>query len=99
MQYQQAHSRKHALMHACDDFVGDIFMSRMSPPGEDVGLIENGCCQAVLGLVQCCGPHGGRSSQTRADSLRHDVMNPLGINLTHGVMFAFMNEFVPDGDA
>ena len=97
MEYNQAHSIPHALLHARYNFVGDLVMRHVSPPDKYVGILEYFPGKTVFRLVKGCGAY--LYIFLFAQGRRDGLVNALGIDLRDLGGCAFVTKFVPDGDS
>src|SRR6266704_2691144 len=97
MENHEAHPLEHAAVHARDDLVVDLAVSRVSPPGENIGAGENVVGEPVLRHVE----------RGRARLEMGVLAKPLGDALVHGLRIhlgnhpalSFVHVLAPDGDA
>jgi hypothetical protein len=93
----ESRASEDALLHAGDGFVEDGVVGGVAPPEEDVCFVENGLGQALIWLIEC----GGADDEivVVAECFRQQTVDAFGVDLCDGGVLAFVNEFVPDGDA
>jgi len=95
MKDDEAHTLKHARLDAINDLVVDVSVGGVSPPGQDVGLVENLLGKAVFGLGEGRCPHldAGGFPQALGDGFMHAV----GVDISHGGILFFMHVLAPHG--
>ncbi len=95
MEHDQAHASQHPPLDPLDHRVVDLGMGAMAPPEQDVGLIEPGRRQAMLGLVE--GRGIGGDAMGRQACLDRAV-DAIRIELLHGFGLPLVAVLVPDDD-
>lgn len=51
MQHHQSHPGQHALLHPVDDRVLNLVMRHVTPPGQNVGAVEQVLRQALVRII------------------------------------------------
>src|SRR5205823_13446361 len=81
------------------DFVRDLVVRGVAPPGQDVGLGERGLGQTVLRLVERCDTYVHGVAQPAADAFGDRRVHAVGIDLPNRRLAPLMDVLVPDRDA
>ncbi len=59
VKHDKAHSLEHPPLYSLHDLVGHLVVTDVAPPGQDVGVRQDGVAQTVLGLVERRHPDHG----------------------------------------
>ncbi len=101
VEHQQAHPAEHPPVHQVHHLVGDAGVGGVSPPGEDVGVVQHIGGEPVLRLVLGGGAYVDRVTEQLAQPGRDRTVHPVGITLGHTLAVAFavlVEVLAPDGD-
>ncbi|MNN23667.1 hypothetical protein D3C81_1370720 [compost metagenome] len=94
MQHNKTHAFKNPFMHAIHDFIPHFIMRHMSPPDQDIGVLQYFFRQAMLRFVQSRCLH---LELVFAQELRQLPMDALRIHVLNGLVCFLMPKFVPYG--
>jgi hypothetical protein len=94
-----AHTFEDALVDFGGDFVADIVVGHVAPPGHDVGVGEEFVGEAVVGGVEDGGADLDLVAEVFGDGGGQDVVHAVGVDFADGFVADFVAELVPDGDA
>ena len=98
VQDDQAHAGEHVALHPPDDLVPDLVVSRVPPPGEDIGLLQHLVGQAVVGVVEGCRTDDAPVAEVLGDRLRDGRVHPVGVDPRDGLVDPLVAVLAPDGD-
>ena len=98
MENDEPHALEHALLHALGELVGNLVVGDVTPPDDDVRLVEHGIGQAVVGLVERCRSHHCARSQYGAQAVGDHGVDAVGVELGRDTALALLHVFVPDHD-
>ena len=83
MQYQQPHATEHTLMYSIDYCIVDGGMGRVSPPGENIGRIQDLLGQAVLWLILSGRDDRNGVTEQLGDSCGDGAVHAVWVALGH----------------
>ena len=93
MQDDQTHAAQDVILYLIHNCIGYLIVSHMTPPDQNVGVVQNVVGQTVLGIIQTC--------QTTFDvvvfaqKLGNCCMQAVGINGCNLFGGFFMAELIP----
>ena len=90
----EAHALVDPLGDAVDGGVVDLGVGLVAPPEEDVGVLEAGGGEAVLGLVE--GGGGGVDAGVGVQGGGDGGVDAVGVDAADGGVLALVDELVPD---
>ena len=98
MQQQQTHPLEHALVDTLHHLIVHFFVQRVSPPAQDVGVLEDRVIQAVFRLREGGGADGGVVAEMFPERRSHDTMDAIGIDAGGLIKGLLAMKLIPDGD-
>ena len=93
MQDDQAHAAQNVILNLIYNCVGYLIVSHMTPPDQNVGVVQNVVGQTVLGIIQTC--QTAFDVFVFAQKLGNCCMQAVGVNGCNLFGGFFMAELIP----
>src|SRR5712692_2053293 len=96
MQHDQSHAIQDVLLHTVYDVILHFVVKDMSPPDQNIGLVQYVLAETVIWFVK-----SSRADDKAAfpQCARDHIVHPVRVNLLHFVMSLFVSVFIPYGNA
>src|SRR6266567_3358494 len=96
VQHNQSHTVQNTLLDPLNDFVADLSVGLVSPPGEHIGIVQHLFGETMLRLIKSGSAYGIASF---AQKVGQHGMNAFGIMSGYLLIATLVTILVPDGNA
>src|SRR5712691_3244598 len=96
MQHYQSHAIQDVLLHTVYDVIFHFVVKHVSPPGQNIGLVQHALTETVIWLVKRCRTD---DKATFAQRARDYIVYPIRVNLLHFFVSLLVSVFIPYSNA